>query len=109
MERVLVITIASSMFGVLYSIVLSEGISFGLVNGVLNGIFIGLLDTIWVRKRRGSRLRQLSLINYTWVLTLIWTLIILTNMTLTRHWLELNHGPSLQWMRSEEFGRHFLY
>ncbi|MEH6650336.1 MAG: adenylate/guanylate cyclase domain-containing protein [Motiliproteus sp.] len=109
MKRVFVITIASSMFGILYSVVLSEGLSFGLVNGILNGIFIGLLDTIWVRKRRGRRLRQLPLIHYTLVLTVIWITIILFNMTLTRHWLGLSHDLSLQWMRGEAFGRHFVF
>ncbi len=109
MKRVLVITVASTLFGVLYSVVLSEGVSFGLVNGVLNGIFIGLLDTIWVRKRRGRRLRRLPLISYTIVLTLMWITIIFLNMTLTRHWLGLSHDLSFQWMLRQDFGRHFIF
>ncbi|MFT6914220.1 MAG: adenylate cyclase [Motiliproteus sp.] len=109
MKRVLVITVASSLFGVLYSVILSEGFAFGLVNGVLNGIFIGLLDTVWVRKRRGRRLRRLPLISYTLVLTLMWMAIIFINMTLTRHWLGLSHDLSFQWMLQKNFGRHFMF
>lgn len=109
MKRILVIIVASSLFGVLYSVVLSEGVSFGLINGVLNGIFIGLLDTIWVRKRRGRRLRRLPLISYTLILTLIWIVIILLNMTLTRHWLGMSHDLSFGWMLQVQFGRHFTF
>jgi len=41
--RLLVITGASALFGLLYSIMLAEGIWFGLLNGLLNGLSIGLL------------------------------------------------------------------
>ncbi len=71
LNRVLVIIIAASLLGVLYSIVLSEPMIFGLINGVLNGLFIGLLDTFWVRQRRGRRLRRLPLISYILVLSLM--------------------------------------
>lgn len=109
MKRVLVITVVSSLFGVLYSVILAEGFLFGWINGVLNGVFIGLLDTVWIRKRQGQRLRRLPLISYILILTMIWVSIILLNMTLTRHWLGLSHDLSFQWMLQEGFGRHFMF
>lgn len=109
LHRMLVIICAASLVGIMYSIVLSERISFGFINGVLNGLFIGLLDTIWVRKRRGRKLRRLPLFSYILVLSLIWFAIILFNMTLTRHFMGLNHDLSLQWMQDEAFTRHMVF
>ncbi|MCW8887086.1 MAG: adenylate/guanylate cyclase domain-containing protein [Motiliproteus sp.] len=108
-RRIVLIALASSLFGLLYSLIMSEGVKIGLLNGILNGVMIGLLDTIWIRKRRGRRLRQLPILSYVGVLTLLWTLLITINMVLTRHWLEMEHGFDLQWMRSEAFVRHFIF
>jgi len=109
LTRTLLITVASALFGVLYGIVLSEGITFGLLNGLLNGIAIGLLDTLWVRKRRGRRLRRLPLLSYTLILTAIWVLIIIANMALVRHLLGLEHDLNLHWIWNQAFLRHLLF
>ncbi|WP_426417779.1 adenylate/guanylate cyclase domain-containing protein [Aestuariirhabdus sp. LZHN29] len=109
MKRCALLVIASALFGVLYGLVFAEGVIFGLINGVMNGIAIGLLDTVWVRKKWGRRLRQLPLLVYTLVLSLVWTLVIVINMTLTRHWTGLDHDWGLQWMQSSGFLGHFLF
>ena len=109
LRRVILIASVSSLFGLLYSVIMGEGWWLGLVNGVLNGLVIGILDTLWVRKRRGRWLRQLPILFYISLLTLLWVLIITVNMVLTRHWLGLDHGFDLQWTRSDGFMRHFLF
>ncbi|MCW8887243.1 MAG: hypothetical protein OQK12_18620 [Motiliproteus sp.] len=109
LRRVVLIASVSSMFGLFYSVIMGEGLWLGLFNGVLNGLVIGVLDTLWIRKRRGRWLRQLPILFYISMLTLLWVLVITINMVFTRHWLGLDHGFDLQWTQSDGFVRHFLF
>jgi adenylate cyclase len=84
-------------------------VKFGLINGVLNGLFISGLEVAWVRRRRGRRLRRLPLMTYTLMLAAIWTLIIVVNMALTRHWLDMAHDINLSWMQNQQVWRHFIF
>ncbi len=105
----LILVLAASFFGLFHAMAYSEGLLFGFVNGVLTGICIASVEVFWVRRHRRNRLRRQSMLLYATSLTVIWSAIILLNITLTRHWLGMDHDLSFSWMLNKESGGQFLF
>ena len=108
-KRGLLLILAASLYGLLYGAVFPEGLLFGFINGLLTGVCIATLEVFWVRRQRGQGLRRQSMLMHISLLTGIWSVIILVNLTLTRHWLGMDHELSLAWIMNREVVSQFLF